>query len=882
MRNLTNGKADHSEWNGFFYLILVSLLLIFFFYMIKNLNPFCHTSESVYVVGDAFFLTHNINWFPFPHLNLPCDFFAYPYKFDPVFLTWMLEHDYFSGLLLAIFGIGPWEQIYWIISLAISAIIPYILLRKYGHYENWRSAVFALLVTFCNYAVICKYPSHYTLVIYHWVVISFVMDFLVLKKYFDKERYSATFVLLKIMFLVFCLGLELGYIAGMAFCSTFLVCLYIFFCELIRSRSFVQPFRWFWEQFLYTCKDFKSSRINYFVSGLIIIALFLYLPIVLQIAIITKTGSVSDSSLIQTASWRRILLPIFPWFHPAMFMKYCLADPAYGIADTIYANCVGWSFLLIFIGGFFFSKKKFLIFLPFALLVFLIVFVIQFPLLKYFPCFSYARFNERFSPALVPLISFAILCFDKKCFYRLPLKIFLCFLIPCLALECFTAYSKTFVWIDLIPTSKCMEVIKKLQKWPGQAICFLPFSVMGGDGHYIGTPCDSSSPHKMQFAAFTKKKTNNFYGGRLDLLSGELPQMQKCRWDIFHNQLIKGTLSEQNLQEFEIFLKSADFAAIVLFDGEVHPVAKQQILKRFGHVEPVWFCGHFMHVIFLPDSFRRIQKPQKDIFFSLSYPVATSPMECLPRSGFSENWATEKEVHIILSLKVPFNDIIFSFEGFPFLHEKFPQNEMTVYINGKTLENVLFGLGKDWNNQIRIPKGFILDGDNDFMFRFKDLRSPSDFGGIDSRRLGFHFTKIRLEGLRSSVNIAMSQYSSLSGFHEAEPSGRWSCEKEVHMNFLLAKPKRDLIFSFEGFPFLHEKFSRNEMTVYINGENLKNIVFELGKAWDNRIKIPKDLIQNGKNDFMFRFKELKSPSDFNGSDPRKLGFHFTRIKILEE
>ena len=114
-------KEKDGFWQkSFFYLTLLSVLLIFFFHMVKGLTPFCFPYEGVYVVSDAYFLSQNVSWFPFPHLKLPCDFFAYPYKFDPIFLTWMLEHDYFSGLLMAIFGIGPWEQIYWMISLVLS------------------------------------------------------------------------------------------------------------------------------------------------------------------------------------------------------------------------------------------------------------------------------------------------------------------------------------------------------------------------------------------------------------------------------------------------------------------------------------------------------------------------------------------------------------------------------------------------------------------------------------------------------------------------------------------------------------------------------------------------------------------------------------------
>ncbi len=878
-------KEKDGFWQkSFFYLTLLSVLLIFFFHMVKGLTPFCFPYEGVYVVSDAYFLSQNVSWFPFPHLKLPCDFFAYPYKFDPIFLTWMLEHDYFSGLLMAIFGIGPWEQIYWMISLVLSTIIPYELLRKYGDYKSWQAALFVFLATFCNYAVICKYPGHYTLVIYHWVLVSFVMDFLILKRYFEKEKYTAAFVLLKMIFLVLCLGLELGYIAGMAFCSSFIVCIYIFLCELIRSKSLIQPFRWFWIQFLYVCRDFRTSWINYFLLGVLFLVLYLYLPIVLQIAFITKTSGVSGSDLMQTASLHRMLLPIFPWCHPAMYVKHCLVDPVYGVADTIYGNCVGWSFLLILFGGILFSKKNFRVYFPFVLLVFLIVFVVQVPLLKYFPCFSYARFSERFSPALVPLISLAILSVDRNLFSKSLFKIFICILIPLFSLECFTAYSKSFAWIDLWPlqniSPESKRIIKKLQDWSGQAICFLPFSVRGGDENFIGARGeDLSDAHEMQFAAFAKKKTNNFYGGRLDLNSGELPLMQKCHWEVFHNQLKRGALSRENLQQFKKFVKSADFSALVLFDIFLSPEAKKQMFEEFGPSEMVSVSGYLFHVIFLPDSYRQIQKPQKDVYFCWDYPVEIDHVTNV--KGFSGSWAVEKEAHIALPLKCPQKDLLLSFEGFPFLHQKFQRYTMSILMNGKQIGVTEFKLNQSWKNSFIIPKDLIIKGDNDLAFIFSDLRSPAEFGIADERKLGFHFSKLVLKELSPNLDITMTRYSHLSGFHAGEPSGRWSGETRARVHLFLAKPDHDLTFSFEGFPYLNEKFTRNEMSVFWNGKKIETVIFQMGKKWNNKIRIPKDLILQGENTVEFQFKDLKAPAEFGFPDARKLGFHFVKIKTAE-
>ncbi len=244
-------------------------------------------------------------------------------------------------------------------------------------------------------------------------------------------------------------------------------------------------------------------------------------------------------------------------------------------------------------------------------------------------------------------------------------------------------------------------------------------------------------------------------------------------------------------------------------------------------------------------------------------------------------WINEKEAHIKIPLRTSECDLFFSFEGFPFLYQKFDRNEMDIFINGKKLDTVTFELNKGWRNQLLVPRDLIVNGINDFMFRLKELKSPSDFGMQDMRKLGFYLSSIQLKKL-AKAEIVMSQYSDLSGFNEAELSGRWSREKEVHVKFSTGKVARDLICSIEGFPFLHEKFSRNEMSVYLNGKKLEKVVFELGKSWNNQVRFPKELIREGSNDIMFLFKEVRSPSDFGIQDMRKLGFHFKKIRIEEE
>ena len=206
---------------------------------------------------------------------------------------------------------------------------------------------------------------------------------------------------------------------------------------------------------------------------------------------------------------------------------------------------------------------------------------------------------------------------------------------------------------------------------------------------------------------------------------------------------------------------------------------------------------------------------------------------------------------------------------------------MSILMNGKQIGVTEFKLNQSWKNSFIIPKDLIIKGDNDLAFIFSDLRSPAEFGIADERKLGFHFSKLVLKELSPNLDITMTRYSHLSGFHAGEPSGRWSGETRARVHLFLAKPLYVYLFSFEGFPYLNEKFTRNEMSVFWNGKKIETVIFQMGKKWNNKIRIPKDLILQGENTVEFQFKDLKAPAEFGFPDARKLGFHFVKIKTAE-
>ena len=149
---------------GVFYLLLLCALICFALFTIKNFNPFIHSQEGVMVMADAEFLKRHIRFWPVPHLDMATNYFVYPYEYAPACLPWILEHDYLCGLCQRLFGYGPWQQLYWLFSLAITSVVSYLLL-KWRRYSRFAAGFFALAFAFADFAAICKFPGHYTLTI---------------------------------------------------------------------------------------------------------------------------------------------------------------------------------------------------------------------------------------------------------------------------------------------------------------------------------------------------------------------------------------------------------------------------------------------------------------------------------------------------------------------------------------------------------------------------------------------------------------------------------------------------------------------------------------------------------------------------------------------
>lgn len=81
----------------------------------------------------GFYVAKNLSFAPFPQLDLVNNQISYPYGTNSAFQSWGLERDIFYTTFYSFFGYGPWLQIYYLLTVLLTAIGAFTLLvRDYG------------------------------------------------------------------------------------------------------------------------------------------------------------------------------------------------------------------------------------------------------------------------------------------------------------------------------------------------------------------------------------------------------------------------------------------------------------------------------------------------------------------------------------------------------------------------------------------------------------------------------------------------------------------------------------------------------------------------------------------------------------------------------
>lgn len=611
-------------------------LTAFSTYIIGEFSDFYFPEEGVAAEAINVFFSENFKFFALPHFKWHTDYFLYPFGIDSTFLFWQFGLNFVETLSYYIFGSTFPCQWYYVLSLAITYFGVYFLIcQRRGCF--W-ATFFAVSLTFCNYASICKFPAHFSHCIMHWMVLSLLTDAIIIEKVLKRESFSTLFLQSKVLLLLLCLGLEMGYIAGLC-CLSFLMT--AAYCALIyiARRAICDEGEIFVKDIMRKVLGSYKSNLygNVVLSFLIFLVFYIYVPIVLQILVHTPSG-------MKEALWEshplRILLPILPGFNAGMHLHGPL-----GVTDTVFAWNVGWFFLVLFVIAICWRpRENFLKWLPFVVLFALILAFPKFPILRLFPAFKCVRIAERFSPVIIVLVLIPLffVCArptleSLKRFVRT--KSFLWPLIPLFFVETVVAYGtinyviKDVLGYGLVKVPQDYRVaVDLVSKLPGEAIFFFPFTAHGGggDGGFEIAGFHRKTCFQMQFAAKCGKKMNGAYVGRM-FVKLYLSDFLNMKWPIDGQR----PFSECQWMMLEKFFKSSNFSCFILETTHVSEALRDDVRRRFGGELTSFnvFNLHF-EVYALTDGWRqenadleRIKSIPHEIFGRISYGRYSLPGE---------------------------------------------------------------------------------------------------------------------------------------------------------------------------------------------------------------------------------------------------------------
>ena len=580
-----------------FTVALISLILGFASLVVKDIvYPLSGGGDTDYWEYTGFYLAKNLQLSPFPQLDLINNQTFYPYGVNAVFQPWGTERDFFYAICYLLFGVGGWIQVYYLISIAITFSGTILLLsRDYGFAKSLGAG---LLVTACSFYSINKYPMHTGYAIVHWTVLSFITDFLLVKRYVLRQRVSLRFVLLRLLLLMLSLGQELGYVAGFALTSFTVSGFYIIGLLIYRWRKneitadTVLCFLKSWRQ---------DTQIRPFTYGVLIAAIFgityLNLPLVLQISQAAKSF---DFSALPSGSWwinpLRLLIPIFifPFINPSQpFFDRFLQDRPEGFFT--FEGSPGY-FLLILGGlGLWHARKQLAIFIPLIVIFVACIFYnpADFPTLKIFPWFAFSRVAGRVTiiyPVILTLFALHFQLSAKKLIIRRLLSASLV-LLACFEFSSFY-YLRTINYQPYVFDPTFMDYMATVKAQPGKAVLDFPFCVIGGNvvGSAEGLcPYYGRMMHNFSFQRFHEKKVVGQYFGRLHpdqltpLISAGWPKLFSPNSDnIFQASRQTRCFNEKEWQFFESFYYLNDFAGINLYTELLPPACKEDFYLRLG------------------------------------------------------------------------------------------------------------------------------------------------------------------------------------------------------------------------------------------------------------------------------------------------------------
>lgn len=529
-------------------------------------SPLSDGGDTDFYEYVGYFFAHNLTLWPVPHLNLIHDQTFYPYGANHTLLDWGWERDYWYAACYWLFGKGqpgPYLQYYYVYSLLVLALGTFWLLRT--PFGNGKAFVAALVVSVFNFYCLWKFPVHLNISVVHWTTLCIIATYCLLYELVKNPSQlpSLTIWLLWVWLHIQVLSQELGYVAGFALTFT-TICIPFIGWQVWKKRM----------------NDWRLNKEAWLLISLILVSLWLYLPLTLQIFVGAQTYA--DAPLEMKPVWShplRLLIPYLPGLDTiAIDYKPYLRDSfeSYGQGSP--------GLYLVILGaiGLWTTRRKPVLWIPvlLTLTLCLLYHPVLLPTLKLFPWFSFNRHGGRASlvyPVLFVLLALSVQ-WQKKRIGQIGFGLLICLMLT----EWGWGFRYPLFYNPKPISISLINYMKTVHDTPGEAVLDFPFCTVGADG--VGAE-EGLCPYYLQqnavftFRRFHQKKVVGQYWGRL-----HPSHIQPFLNDKWPRLLQPGhVFTPADWQFLNRFLRQNRFAGINLFPDLLTPVQRQAFYAHFGN-----------------------------------------------------------------------------------------------------------------------------------------------------------------------------------------------------------------------------------------------------------------------------------------------------------
>jgi hypothetical protein len=747
------------------------LAALFARFVIQDLRyPLIATGDVNLWGYQGYYVATNLRLLPFPRLDLDNDVSFYPYGTSQVFQPWGFERELFWAACYALFGHGPWLQVYFLFSTLIALFGCYALLvRDHGRV---RAGAVGVLVAFANYGAIWRFPGQINMACLHWTMLGLVADYLLARRAWLGERWTTRLLLGRLALLVLGLGLDLGYVAGIGLTSFSLTLLWAALVFVARRRPRPRDLRgivsgW-WSQLSAGWRAAPDACAA--LVAVAAVAVFFFVPLAAGTVLAARAFDFSD--FIDHAWWAhpiRLFIPILPWFNPLQFPEVRGDSP-----EGAFVTSPGWFFLLIAGLGALLGRRQWGVYVPslVMMLLFLTYHGHHVPYLKLLPWFGFTRVAGRFSvvfPAILALLGLAV----PAAFWRARAgRVSLGVAAAVLAVEATTAYRLALITPKPYarPDASFERLMATVAATPGEAVLEWPFCVAAGNGLGTGELCLYYHRQSGLFALrqFHHKKVVGQYFGRLH--RSQLTPFRQAGWpQMFFPDVDHPSFAIRQRRDFlpgewrflAEFYRLNDFCGLLLYPDLLDPATVKTIHEVAGPPAAEASYPGVGRVEFIPKGVawrngadpargRALRLLPDDLVVTLDLDLTGQAADRFLTSGWGGpdsrfRWTEAREATVSFA-----SDRIA-----PLLVEltmsSFRAQRVRVALNGHLLGEVECDGGPLRDRSWTVPADKVAH-ENRLTLELPDARTPASVGaGGDIRLLGASVSRIRIRRIESAA-----------------------------------------------------------------------------------------------------------------------------------